>query len=260
MNKFNGDVTWNHNLNETPYNSRTSLYHKITNYLDDINNICDYEFDVIERIGSESQYGEVFLIHSKTNEKLSFVVKLLPIINKNSLETNENEINIAIQASQLVLEGQSKHFLIIYDSKLCSETIFYNSKLTTKSKKYQNNNLKSYLLISELALCDLKQYLSIKVIDETEWIYIIKECTSAIHDMHSKLGVCHNDLHLGNFLILKNEKKNQDYNYNMLIHDFGKADFREVYQELDIKFFIECLLEVQYIPIKIKTYLLSLNY
>ncbi len=257
MNKFNGDVTWNHNFNERPYISRISLYHKITDYLDDLRDICDYEFNVIERIGSESQYGEVYLIDSKNNDKLSFVVKLLPIINHNSLENNENEIDIAIQASQLVLEGQSKHFLIVYDSKLCNETIFYNSKLITKSKKYQNGT-KSHLLISELALSDLKQYLLYNNIEENEWIYIIKECMSAIHDMHSKLRVCHNDLHLGNFLILRNEKKNQDYNYTILIHDFGKADFRQVYQELDIKFFIECLLEVNSIPIKIKSYLLSL--
>jgi thiamine kinase-like enzyme len=52
--------------------------------------------------------------------------------------------------------------------------------------------------------------------------------------MHSLLKVCHNDLHLGNFLLLP---YNNEYGYIILIHDFGSAEFRTSYQEMDYEFF-----------------------
>lgn len=236
MRYFNGRVKWNENfIYEETILDRFRLYKRITNYIDD-NDICNISIDINQRIGSDSKNGEVYMgkiVYS------NFAIKVLPIINDNSFEKNRNEIAIAELASQMVLENRTIHFPIVYGYDLCENTIFYNEKFTNKSKRYQNNETKSHILIMELGCCDLKQYLKNNNISKKEKDYIKKQCLQAIDDMHRLLGVCHNDLHLANFLLLPSENKTAVYGYIILIHDFGSADFRKEYCNLDYEFFEE---------------------
>ena len=237
MKSLDGKKEWIETYCFKPKN-RVNLYHKITSYIDDKDeHLCMISKKITNRIGSGSQNGEVFIGSINNNE---FAIKVLPIINKNSYIQNKNELNIAELASQLVLENRSIHFPIVYEFDLCENTIFYNDTFTMKSEKFQKGETKSNVLIMELGCCDLKQYLKYNKVSQWELSYIKKQCEKAIYDMHSLIGVCHNDLHLGNFLLLPYDN---EYGYIIMIHDFGSADFRTTYQNLDYEFLELELLE-----------------
>ena len=231
MRSFDGKKEWIENYCFKP-RDRMRLYNDITNYIDESDTrLCKISNRVSNRIGSESQNGEVFLGHIDDRE---FAIKILPIINENSYFQNDNEIYISELASELVLENRSIHFPILYGFDICDNTIFYNDKFTLKSERFQEGKSKSHVLVMELGCCDLRQYLNNNDISDIELSYIKNQCRKAIYDMHSLLKVCHNDLHLGNFLLLP---YNNEYGYIILIHDFGSAEFRTSYQEMDYEFF-----------------------
>lgn len=227
MRELNGKKDWVKSFCFKPKN-REAIYFNVTNYIDDDD--VDISSKITKRIGSESQNGEVYISDN------SLAIKVLPLINKNSFDKNMNEINITELASQAVLEKRTMHFPIMYGFDLCENTTFYNDSFTLKSKRYQKGKTKSHVILMELGCCDLKYYLDNNDIESEELAYIKKQCRKGISDMHSILGVCHNDLHLGNFLLLPYDNK---YGYIILIHDFGSAEFRTTYQNLDYEFFEE---------------------
>ena len=96
--------------------------------------VDDCEEIVVEkRIGSQSMAGEAYLIDIR-GEKA--VVKLMPIISEKSEAENKNELRIAIQASNLVVRGQSQFFPLVYAVSECNNTIF-----NPKSSFYKKANL-----------------------------------------------------------------------------------------------------------------------
>jgi hypothetical protein len=228
MRELNGKRDWIDSFCFKP-RDREKLYFSITNYIDSL----DDDLKITNRIGSESQNGEVYMTKSRQE---TFAIKVLPLINKNSFDKNINEITITELASQAVLESRTIHFPIMYGFDLCENTIFYNDTFTRKSMRYQNGESKSHIILMELGCCDLKYYMKNNKIESEELDYIKTQCRKAISDMHSILGICHNDLHLGNFLLLPYENH---YGYIILIHDFGNAEFRTSYRNLDYEFFEE---------------------
>lgn len=246
------NIPWNNNYecHSKLLINRENLYYNITNILDDINP-CDFakKLNILQRIGSDSKSAEVFLLQVNEN---NMVIKVLPIINKNSIEKNENEMRIALSASNLVLERSSEHFPLVYFFDECQDVKFYNDKFNTESftfqsftfqKKLENESLKSHILISEIFKEDLYTYLQKNHLT----IEIINQCLKAIYDLHFKLNVIHNDLHLKNFLVDFKEDK-----ILIVIHDFGQSHFVSEYDiklygydKLDINFFLESLLELE---------------
>ena len=233
MRYINGKTIWNREGIALNYEDRFSNYINITNDLDTNDDLCNIKLNIIERIGSNSQNAEVYYIRIKKNE---LALKILPISKNDSYDKNQKEIDIAELASQAVLENRTKHFPILYGSNICEETQFYNDDYTSASQVFQNGSSKSHILFSELASCDLKQYLRKVKPNNTEKNYIREQCMKAISDMHSILKVCHNDLHFGNFLLLPDKNP---FGYIILIHDFGMAEIREEYRELDYQMFME---------------------
>lgn len=225
MQYISGKTKWNKEDIALNYMNRFNNYINITNKLD----IGELLFDIIERIGSDSQNAEVY----RTS---SIALKVLPISKNNSYDKNQKEIDIAELASQAVLEKRTVHFPIVYGSAICEETQFYNDDYTSASQVFQNGSSKSHILFSELASCDLKQYLRKVKPNNTEKNYIREQCMKAISDMHTILKVCHNDLHFGNFLLLPDKNP---FGYIILIHDFGMSECREEYRELDYQMFME---------------------
>jgi len=207
-------VVWSQDfidVDKVNFEKRFSNYIKCTKILDQNNDISN----IIKRIGSSSQNGEVYL--TKDNIAIKAIANSYP-----------NEIEIAIHLSQLVLERRSCHFPVVFGYSRDKNFIFQNEKFNQVDRI-------ANLLYSEASKCDLDQY--IKSLTKEEFNlqknYIYSQCMEAISDLHS-VGICHNDLHLRNFLVLPYECKE---GYIILITDFGTAEYRRVYQELDYEFF-----------------------
>jgi len=254
-----------------------------------ISKFLDCKINIENRIGMESTMGEVFktninsIISDKNyyDKSLHFLAaKILPIIRDESYENNEKEIRFAVEASELVLRGESVYFPLVYGFSLCKETYFYGvapneikfhlrfyekslryqkfkflmdsieSKdfLLNKIVKYKKNFLEpekvneilklnlilpdkvqSHILFSELASFDLNYYLDfpnlnseIEILKSPKSLYfLLKDVFIAISDLQIKLNILHNDLHLGNILLICDE--DSEYEYKILIHDFGKS-------------------------------------
>ncbi len=264
MNSINGQVEWKNDYTYYPtfLNQRKVKYDKIIKYFDDSEPCQSVEnLKVLQRIGSQSKSAEVFLLKID-NIKESVALKVLPIIDSNSYIKNENEIRIAVSASNLVLEGSSIYFPLVYEFDNCENTIFYSDNFNIKSSIYQrrSGSYKSHILLSELAKEDLYTYLYKNMgiegskISEENFLKLIKRCLKAINDLHNKLNVLHNDLHLRNFLIIEYEN-----DIIPLIHDFGSSEIctefnLRLYEldKLDIEFFIERLLELEFISNDLK--------
>lgn len=114
-----------------------------------------------------------------------------------------------------------------------------------------NPKLEGHILVSELAQMDLKQFIEQhldagEIISDAVWFNIIEQVLNGIDDMQ-KLNIIHQDLHLGNVLLLK---KNEDI--VCLIHDFGQSNMitRDEWigeeRSFDIKKFISFLLEYSF--------------
>jgi serine/threonine protein kinase len=263
---FNGDVKeWTpySRDGEEMISSRKELIENL-NISQDDTHLCNINTN--KRIGSESTMAQVFEVEINN---YPVAVKVLPITSKESYSQIENEVNLARLASQFVLEDKSIYFPIVYGGILCPETYFYNGAYYEKSRRFQEyeyllsltndekkisqilsykkkfvdasvvakkvflakdllftGKVKAYLLFSELASYDLKYYLQ----HNTLTIELIKDIFKAIYDLHTKLNIVHNDLHLGNILI----KGNQG-NLVPLIHDFGKSYISDFESEYDRK-------------------------
>jgi serine/threonine protein kinase len=184
------------------------------------------EIEAMERIGSDSTMGEVYS-HKIDNQMIA--IKILPIISSRALLNNLKEIELASEVSNLVLEGKSKYFPLVYFDILCDSTFFYGhneSNFAKQSLNYQrydseitfdNFKIKSKLLFSEMAYTDLRNHLSEKI-DVSILNQIVVQVLQGINDLQN-CGIIHKDLHLGNILLLYNPEKE----IHILIHDFGKS-------------------------------------
>lgn len=210
-------------------------------------NMCNIIPD--ERIGSESTMGEVY-------KWKDMAVKILPIVNKSSYDNNAKEIELATEVSQLVVEGKSKYFPLVYTSSFCQSTLYYdnsNSEFAIKSAKFQgSDSIKSHLLFSELAHSDLKNY-TVKLTQE-EMNEVILQVFKGIRDLQIHCNIVHSDLHLGNILLLCNPKK---YGIHVLIHDFGRSakvnkQFNSIQRKKDIIIFLSSVRELKHPEINAK--------
>lgn len=207
---LNGQVEWNWDTYIPIDFSYQQRYRRAL----ESSKILKSSYELINRMGSESQNGEVYL-----NNVPNSVLKVLP----KSFDINQNEIKIAGAASHLVLSGSSPHFPLLHDYGICKNFTGHN-----------HTNIPVHFLVSERASCDLEQYFKRNPnISEEKKHNIKNQCLRAISHMHKYLKVCHNDLHLRNFLVMENDRED----ILVLIHDFGSAEFRETYQNLDYEFF-----------------------
>jgi len=117
--------------------SRLEIYQQIQS--------SDYEkcdIDIDKRIGMESTMAEVYKVSINKDKNLFMAAKILPITSNESYNNNKREFEFAIEASNLVLRGESPYFLLVYDIAFCKETHFHGVKNTSikfheKSLRYQ---------------------------------------------------------------------------------------------------------------------------
>ncbi len=122
-------------------------------------------------------------------------------------------------------------------------------------------HISSDILLSEIASCDLFYFLNNINMNIEEYYYLLKHIFLAIRDLHVKLNIVHNDLHLGNILILDSSvPKNKII---PLIHDFGKSresNFENLYdRQHDIFYFLSQLENKFSLPKEIEYHLDSVT-
>ena len=128
----------------------------------------------------------------------------------------------------------------------------------------------SFVLLSEMAWGDLKQFIENYKSSIIENMYnnIIIQVFLGINDLQEKLNVVHNDLHLGNILMLlyegekrRNEGEKETY-LTCLIHDFGKSEKISIWTSEnrieDYAKFTDALLTKPEVPHSIKSRLFDL--
>lgn len=209
-----------------------------------------------KRIGSPSSEAEVYQIKSPYHN-VDAALKIMPILTSEDEEKNKREIDTAIQASNLVVSGQSHYFPLVYGWGHCFDmTLFQNSKFEERAKYHSQIalrardfpskrkmlerfekismsladidtrlNIPKYVeepkvegdfLISELAHMDLSRWAS-EIHLESAWRDVLNGILLGLQDLRN-LGICHNDMHLGNVLI------KYENGLIPLIHDFGKVE------------------------------------
>jgi hypothetical protein len=154
-----------------------------------------------ERIGSKSTRAEVF--KWKYGDTL-VAVKVIRITGISS----KSECNIAKAVSDLVVQGKSPYFPILYGTGTAQTVVFNDGKVR------QN----ACVLFSEMAYTDLANCamtLTVSQLNE-----VILQVLKGIRDLQLYCNVVHNDLHLGNVLLLRNPDK---YGVQALIHDFDRS-------------------------------------
>lgn len=134
------------------------------------------------------------------------------------------EKSLRYQQFQALLDSQIEQKVI--DKILSYKKKFLDAEqvinILHKNKDFVNIDLStkvaSHLLVSEIACFDLDYYLDNNILTDKQFYYLLKDIFLAITDMYVKLNILHNDLHLGNILMIKENSR-----YIPLIHDFGKS-------------------------------------
>jgi hypothetical protein len=192
-----------------------------------------FEIDTIlkltKQIGSKSVYGVIYQTAGRSNI-LSIASKLMPVNQKNKLEVILNTT-----VTHLVINNQSKHFLISYKTFKCTHRDYSVAiPPLIRGKEY-------YVTLNELALGDLKMLCTdARFLGNDVLMYnICMQCFLTIYTFHC-IGYSHNDCHYGNFLYHMS-KNTQGYfhyvinganyylknvGYNMMIYDFGLAQHK----------------------------------
>lgn len=254
---------------------------------DDDLSVCSHLFDHTNmvpqyRIGSESSEGEVYRVKYTIPRgvmqgyEVLGAFKIMPILTPESAQKNQNEIDLAVKASNLVKKGKSPYFPLVYTAGHCPDVTFYSqSKFTEPSWKYacmtkiydayptktrriqalekQGISIPTMLkqlgdehlcdqltipadfLFSELANEDLYSW-GHKRHTVATWKKVLSSVVTGIYHLHFYLKECHNDLHLGNVLIVNDLSPTSrvnlgtpqrsfymEYTEVPLIHDFGKS-------------------------------------
>jgi hypothetical protein len=118
--------------------------------------------------------------------------------------------------------------------------------------------ISSQLLFSELAYTDLRHYLTKRIPKEILNI-IVLQVLEGIRDLQVYCNIVHNDLHLGNILLLHNPEKE----INIMIHDFGRSKSIKKFSSINLKTDIRTfLLEIKkyvdtYLDDEIYTYFMD---
>lgn len=98
-------------------------------HLDNENEQCGNNYRILRRIGSESVDAEVYEVRIEPS-KIKMAMKILPIIERDSEKKHINELTIAQEASNLVLEGKSDFFPLVYAISTCENINYeFSSKL-----------------------------------------------------------------------------------------------------------------------------------
>jgi hypothetical protein len=176
-----------------------------------------------KKIGSDSVYGSIYLT------SMPHLLGSYPIASKvmeiTSSNDDETKMNMWI-TENLILQKQSKHFVMMYKTTKCPLNQSKINKLLKKQRLVDYN---------ELCNGDLSSLMKTEVRNDDEiMINLAFQVFIAIATYQNRVGFVHRDAHHGNFLYqLNNEVGYYHYiyngldfyvkscKYNMFIFDFG---------------------------------------
>lgn len=101
-------------------------------FRDSINN-PESDIRVVKRIGSVSSEGEVYQISYRGEDS---ALKLLPISSDDDVAKNMKEIDTAILASQMVMDGRCSHFPLVYGHGRCDDVYFFADVWRHRGEQY----------------------------------------------------------------------------------------------------------------------------
>lgn len=171
---------------------------------------------LIKKIGSNSKYGVIYLT-IKAKNLYKFATKLTAVNYRNL-----NEIKIAQLLSEITLNDENPHFLLIYKTMICNNT--KNEIYTSLPKIIKNNDY--YISVNELVSGNLKNLILNSEINAKLAINILQQILLSILSFHYFTGgVYHNDCHYKNFLFQRIKSGGyfhyKIYDKNIYIKNFG---------------------------------------
>lgn len=212
----------------------------------------EYNNIVKTRIGSPSQFAKIYKIYmnSSGTKSICAVKVALFVDNNRELFRKEHDIatklfaafpksflrvfkyteveNIVFSDMNTMLEAKKN----VYEQSAAwkntlsqlknrpDKTLWLNAKRTgPETPRYISTRVPGGLLYSQLGVGDLKQCIQSNAFPEEMLMQFKENVIEAIQKMHSQ-GVVHNDLHLGNVLVVW-----IDNGLQAVIHDFDKSDY-----------------------------------
>jgi hypothetical protein len=184
--------------------------------------------------------GQVFRLGFRKYPAHGAALKVMPAASADDEERNRQEIRTAIQASQLVRDGKSPYFPLVYGNADCADLDLpelprtspyymegFDEVKNPAIEKYARasgsptGKIRGQVLISELAWGDLTQYIFMdgRLRDSKAAYLLIEEIFMAIMDLQEHMAFLHNDLRSDNILVVvENGLRPMP-----LIHDFGSS-------------------------------------
>lgn len=266
-------------------------YPQVSSLCERIDNVCfniHSNREALLRIGSESMDAMVFKVD---NEGCDMAVKVLFDISEKSKKDSDNELKIAKYLSEIDNSGDCFLHVygsgycadidIPYTNVLIEKSKRYNldrylkekykiegkrfaiknrglsykeylDRVTEQFGNVEDPNVSGHLLYTQMLWGDLIQLIENEDIDKVlvlldEVIPNVFSCIQKLHD----LSISHNDLHLGNVLLKVFEDEYREKKWTTVIHDFGKSEFVDVFDEeialRDFHKFAEAITKHQYL-------------
>ncbi len=192
--------------------------------------------DYIKNIDVKSEYGDIFIVKLKKENKLISFKFIAP---------NSKADKLLIENMRIELfKIKSKNGLFnreIFCSELCSNAVLknicVNFPLNFHSEVCSTEGKKQLVIVNEYApYGDFKRFIETMYFTREMWVSFFAQVFNAINFLH-KNEIQHSDLHWGNILVIKDEDKTpyKDYviegkrirtlntGYTFLVYDFGLA-------------------------------------
>lgn len=196
--------------------------------------IINNQIQVLNRFGTDSQYGEAYKACFPLSCKYKIALKIIPLSKKeikllpekkNKTELikntqNEEALNNSTVFSELfflklcnflVRKNINPHLPLIYRYFICNDCNFLNKNISLESKE-------CVLVANELADGDLKDFITTVKPSLKELLIAYFQIFTGIYTIHKYFNIYHTDLHWGNVLFHKNSKKKQYTRYNIILN------------------------------------------
>lgn len=148
----------------------------------------------IQRIGTKSVYGQVFLVSESAHPQHLAAAKIMY-----DTKDNARELEWYKKFERVVRKGQSPHFPLVYHQRICGKCPFDKD---APAKPGDASKPRCIVAVSELAAGDLKAWMAKGPRSPAAFASLVAQIVMALYELELH-GALHNDLHWGNLLYLE---------------------------------------------------------